>query len=147
MPFEDVKSDDWFYGEVASAYRLGFVEGQSEKIYNPQGNVTVAEVITLAVRLNYSYNGKDLPAVAEGAEWYKNYVDAAVRAGIIKNTQFADYNAPALRKEVAQIMYKALPSDYIDAINMFTSIPDVPTKDPAYGAIRKLYTTSTPTTM
>jgi len=139
MPFEDVKSDDWFHGEVSSAYRLGFVEGQSEKVYNPQGNVTVAEVITLAVRLNYSYNGKALPEVAEGAEWYKNYVNAAVREGIIKNTQFTDYNAPALRKEVAQIMNKALPSDYLKAINMFTSIPDVPTKDPAYGAIRKLY--------
>lgn len=139
MPFEDVKSDDWFHGEVSSAYRLGFVEGQSEKVYNPQGNVTVAEVITLAVRLNYSYNGKALPEVAEGAEWYSNYVNAAVREGIIKNTQFADYNAPALRKEVAQIMNKALPTDYLKAINMFTSIPDVPTKDPAYGAIRKLY--------
>jgi hypothetical protein len=139
MPFEDVKSADWFHGEVASAYRLGFVQGQSEKAYNPTGNVTVAEVITLAVRLNYSYNGKSLPAVAEGAEWYKNYVNAAVREGIIKNTQFADYNAPALRKEVAQIMNKALPTDYLKAINMFTSIPDVSTKDPAYGAIRKLY--------
>lgn len=139
MNFADVKSDDWFYSEVLSAYRLGFVTGTTETTYEPDGQVTVAEAITLAVRLNCSYNGTELPAVADGAEWYKNYVNAAVRNSIIKSTQFDDYNRAATRSEVAAIMYKALPKDYLNAINMFTTIPDVTSKNSAFGAIRTLY--------
>lgn len=140
MPFEDVK-DEWFAAEVASAYRLGFVNGTSTSpaLYTPNGQVTIAETITLAVRLNCIFNGLDIPEVKEGAEWYSAYVEMAIKEGIIKSAQFADYTAPALRRDVAMIMNKALPTTYVKAINMFTAIPDVPTKDPAYASIRKLY--------
>ncbi|MGN1121894.1 MAG: S-layer homology domain-containing protein, partial [Eubacteriales bacterium] len=139
IPFTDVTSGDWFYNEVAQAYKLGFVEGTSATAYEPNGSVTIAEAITLAVRLNYIFNQKTLPKAADGAEWYKPFVDAAVRAGIIKNTQFAEYDVPALRKEVASIMAKALPSDFYAKINMFTAVPDMAKTDANYSAVLKLY--------
>ncbi len=139
MAFDDVKIGDWFYEEVAAAYRMGFVEGVGENKYSPLGHVTIAQVITLAVRLNYSYYGLELPEIAEGAEWYSNYVKAAQKAGIIKTAQFDDYNKTALRKEVAQIIQKALPAEYLPAINVFKTVPDVSLNDSAYGAIKKLY--------
>lgn len=136
--FADVKSDDWFSTEVQTAYKLGLVQGRNEQTYDPYGNITVAEAITLAVRLNYIYNGKELPEATEG-EWYTPYVNAAIRASIIKSTQFTDYNAPALRKQVAAIMANALPKSYVDSINMFTQLPDVATNAPEFQAIIKLY--------
>ena len=139
LPFTDVPQSEWYYNEIAQAYKLGFVKGTSDTTYTPDGSVTIAETITFAVRLNYIYNGKEVPAPADGAEWYTPYVDAAVRAGIIKNNQYADYNAPALRKQVAMIMAKALPTSYVQAINMFTEIPDLDKKDSAYGSVLRLY--------
>ena len=139
LPFTDVPQSEWYYNEIAQAYKLGFVKGTSDTAYTPDGSVTIAETITFAVRLNYIYNGKEVPAPADGAEWYTPYVDAAVRAGIIKNNQYADYNAPALRKQVAMIMAKALPTSYVQAINMFTEIPDLDKKDSAYGSVLRLY--------
>lgn len=139
MPFTDVPASEWYHSEINTSYKLGFVQGTSETTYEPNGNVTVAEAITLAVRINCIEAGKDIPTAASGAEWYKPFVDAAVRAGIIKNNQFTDYNAPALRKEVASIMAKALPSSYYNKMNMFTSIPDVDKRDVNYSAILKLY--------
>lgn len=139
LPFTDVPQSEWYYNEIAQAYKLGFVKGTSDTTYTPDGSVTIAETITFAVRLNYIYNGKEVPAPADGAEWYTPYVDAAVKAGIIKNNQYADYNAPALRKQVAMIMAKALPTSYVQAINMFTEIPDLDKKDSAYGSVLRLY--------
>lgn len=139
MPFTDVKSDDWFYSEVANAYRLGFVEGDTATTFNPEGNVTIAEAITLAVRLNYIYNGKELPKAAATGDWFTPFVNAAVKAGIIKNNQFTDYNVPAPRKRVAAIMVKALPNEFYTKINMFTEVPDLEKKDATYSAVLKLY--------
>ncbi len=139
LPFTDVPQSEWYYNEIAQAYKLGFVKGTSDTTYSPDGSVTIAETITFAVRLNYIYNGKEVPAPADGAEWYTPYVDAAVRAGIIKNNEYTDYNAPALRKQVAKIMAKALPTSYVQAINMFTEIPDLDKKDSAYGSVLRLY--------
>lgn len=139
LPFTDVPQSEWYYNEIAQAYKLGFVKGTSDTTYSPDGSVTIAETITFAVRLNYIYNGKEVPAPADGAEWYTPYVDAAVKAGIIKNNEYTDYNAPALRKQVAKIMAKALPTSYVQAINMFTEIPDLDKKDSAYGSVLRLY--------
>lgn len=139
LPFTDVPQSEWYYNEIAQAYKLGFVKGTSDTTYSPDGSVTIAETITFAVRLNYIYNGKEVPAPADGAEWYTPYVDAAVKAGIIKNNAYTDYNAPALRKQVAMIMAKALPTSYVKAINMFTEIPDLDKKDSAYGSVLRLY--------
>lgn len=139
MPFTDVKSDDWFFSEVANAYKLGFVEGDTATTFNPEGNVTIAEAITLAVRLNYIYNSKELPKAAATDDWFTPFVNAAVKAGIIKNNQFTDYNVPAPRKQVAAIMVKALPNEFYTKINMFTEVPDLEKKDATYSAVLKLY--------
>ena len=137
--FADVTSDDWFSAEVQTAYKLGLVQGRNEVTYDPYGNITVAEAITLAVRLNYIYNEKELPEAATEGEWYTPFVNAAIRASIIKSNQFTDYNAPALRKQVAAIMANALPKKYVESINMFTQLPDVSSSAPEFSAIIKLY--------
>lgn len=138
--FEDVKTSHWYRSEVITAYKMGLIKGRSEDIFDPYGNVTVAEAITLAVRLNYAYNGMtDDVELSDGAEWYKNYVDKAIELEIIEEGLFSDYNAFALRREVAVIMSKSVPKSYLNLINKFVDIPDVPRTDPDFEVIRRLY--------
>lgn len=139
LPYVDVNTGNWFYKEVESAYKLGFVKGKSVFTYDPNGNVTIAEAITFALRLNYGYYGKEMPEIATEGDWYTPIVEAALEAGIIKKAQFTEYDVPALRKQVAAIMAKSVPSDYLGTKNMFTSIPDVNKKAPEFTAILKLY--------
>ena len=55
--FSDVADTAWYAENVKTAYELGFMNGKSEGKFDPNGNVTVAEGITMAARLHATYNG------------------------------------------------------------------------------------------
>lgn len=139
LPFADVLSTDWFYPDVAQSYQLNFVNGTSETTYSPHGEVTIAETITLAVRLSSMYNGLPVPQPATEGEWYAPFVDAAVEAKLIRKDQFKDYNAPASRREVVQIIGNIFDEEYLPAINMFTEVPDLKTSESIYSTVLAFY--------
>jgi len=114
------------------------MNGKSEKSFEPDGQVTVAEAITLAVRVNEIYNGKT-GKLETTDPWYQAYVDAAVKAGIITSGQFADYTAPISRADMGTLFAKALPDSYYTVINKFKSIPDVASTNANFNSILKLY--------
>ena len=58
--FSDVKDTNWFAKDVKSAYELGFMNGKAEGLFDPNGNVTVAEGITMAARVHAIYNGNEI---------------------------------------------------------------------------------------
>ncbi|MBO4950737.1 MAG: S-layer homology domain-containing protein [Clostridia bacterium] len=58
--FSDVADSNWFAENVKTAYELGFMNGKSEGKFDPDGNVTVAEGITMASRLHAIYNGAEI---------------------------------------------------------------------------------------
>ena len=66
--FSDVKDTNWFANDVKSAYELGFMNGKGEGLFDPNGNVTVAEGITMAARVHAIYNGKDITKAEEAPE-------------------------------------------------------------------------------
>ena len=97
--FDDVKSTSWYAKEVASAYELGFMNGKAEGKFAPDGNVTVAEAITMASRVHSIYNGKEI-AKTEG-KWYDMYVQYALANGIIAEGQYTNYDRNIMRYEMA----------------------------------------------
>ena len=137
--FSDIKSSDWFYGDVETSYKLGLMNGRSETEFAPTGSMTVAEAITIAARLNATYNKKEISAAADGEAWYTPYINYAKSNGIIVNNQFGDYTKVATRREVAQIFAYSVPNEWLNAINVFNNIPDVPTSDKAFKDVQKLY--------
>ena len=68
--FSDVTENNWFFENVKTAYELGFMNGKSEGKFDPNGNVTVVEGITMASRLHALYNGTEVKKSEKGVEEY-----------------------------------------------------------------------------
>ena len=80
--FADVKDGDWFASPVVSAYEYGLLNGRSESSFAPNGNVTIAELLTIAARLRAIYTtGSDavIPAAKENEAWYAPSAASAAR--------------------------------------------------------------------
>lgn len=138
--FSDVSSSSWYADSVAAAYRKGLVKGTSATQFNPNGNMTIAETITLAARLRSIYEtGK--AEFEQSDPWYQTYVDYATENGIIAEGDFSDYTKAATRAQFAYIMAKALPGEALSTINNipFGQIPDVSLSETYSGAVYKLY--------
>ena len=69
--FSDVKSTSWYAENVKTAYELGFMNGKAEGLFDPDGNVTVIEGITMASRLHALYRGTEVSAVKKVVEEYR----------------------------------------------------------------------------
>ena len=137
--FTDVKTSDWFYGNVKSAYQYGLMVGSSATTFNPAGNVKISEAITIAARMNSVYRtGKD--EFVQGNPWYQTYVDYAKENNIITH-DYADYNKAATRAEFAEIFAAALPADALNAINTVDddAIPDVRSAEKYAASVYLLY--------
>ena len=123
--FTDIPVTEWYASEVAGAYELGLMNGIGSNLFAPNGNVTVAEAITLASRAHALYLNEAIPDAS--GEWYAKYVSYAKTAGIIADEfTAADFDRPATRSEVAELFRKAMPADWFAAVNSVSTIPDVP---------------------
>lgn len=111
----------------------------SGAVVAPDGEVTVAEAISLAARASAAYNGETI-AKTQGGNWYDAYVNYAIEKGIVEGA-FDDYTRPAKRYEVAAFFGKALPEGYYEnaAINSITEIPDVSKAEGYYSTLLSLY--------
>lgn len=137
--FSDVQAEDWFYGNVKAAYEYGLMVGDSATTFRPNGNVTLAETITLAARLHSQYyTGKS--DFKDSTPWYKAYVDYAAENGILL-VAYEDYDRAATRAEYAVILSAAFPDDALAKINQVpdNSIPDVKMDTTYGGAVYRMY--------
>lgn len=123
--FSDVRSSDWFSKYVEWAYNYALMGGTRTDFFNADGNVTIAETITMASGMNSVYY-TGAKSFDLSVPWYQTYVDYAIEHDIIKENQFTDYNKPATRTEFVTILSSAFPKDAFPAINSITVIPDVP---------------------
>ena len=84
--FFDVKPDDWFYGDVKYVYENGLMSGVEAGIFDPEGTINYATLLTVLYRmdgepdvsgLDYAYSD-----VYRGA-WYGDAVKWAAVNGIM----------------------------------------------------------------
>ena len=126
--FTDVNESQWYgYNQqrvVARAYDYGLMKGNSATIFNPTGNVTVAEAITIAARVHSIYTtGSE--SFVQGATWYQVYVDYAIAKEIIAAGDFTSYTRAATRAEMAYIFSRSLNASEFTKQNTVNSLPDV----------------------
>lgn len=140
--FADVGTSDWFYNSVAEAYKYDLVNGKSATKFDPKGNVTIAEVITMADKLHsYSTSGSLSPSIQMEAEpWYTLFVRYAETKQIISTGEFSgEYDRPATREELAHIFAHAIPDNGYQQINVVTTLPDIDSSNKYYNDVIKLY--------
>ena len=140
--FSDVSAGDWFFNNVKDAYELGLMQGCGEGVFSPLGSISLAETVTIAVRLRSAHMG-DGRDFSGGTPWYAPAVEYAVAQGIIREGDFSDYAAQATRAQVAYILSGALPSGAMGVMNTVedNSLPDVKMNDAYAANIYFLYRT------
>lgn len=124
--FTDIKQTDWFANDVINTFEAGLFTGKTENSFEPFGNITLAEAITLVSRIHSIYNGgTGIIEENSSSEWYSKYVDYAINSGIFKLGEFKNYNINATRAELVYLICNTINSSETSKINNITSLPDV----------------------
>jgi len=137
--FQDVREGAWYSKAVESCYELGLMEGKGNGKFDPQGNISVAEVLTIAARINKIYYGEGSRIEQTGSNWYDGAVYYAISRQIIYGDEFRLLTRPATRAEVAYIFANTLPDREFKKINNITRLPDVSGETKYNSEIFKLY--------
>ena len=147
--FTDVDKNAW-YGfnqqkSVASVYEYSLMKGVNAANFNPSGNMTIAEAITIAARVHSIYKGVSVD-FTQSEPWYQVYADYAVDNGIISAADFPDIDKAATRAEMAYIFSRtSVPILlYYFSVNGYSpntvnSLPDVNSETPYHKEIITLY--------
>jgi len=120
--FSDVPRDSWFHDAVKTLYELGLTNGSgTPDRFDPDGELTAAEVITMASRLRSLYETGDSEsgryAFSGGEAWYLPYVSHLQAREIIGREFEGSYDRPATRAEMAHVLAGALPQELLDPVN------------------------------
>jgi hypothetical protein len=141
--FTDVNENEW-YGyykqkSIADAYEFNLVRGvdAAETKFDPDKNITIAELITLATHVHRIYMGRE--ALVQGEPWYQVYINYAIANNIIAANDFTDLNRMATRAEMAYIFSRSLPQSEFAAQNTVNTLPDVTAATPYSESIFMLY--------
>jgi|GEM_PF-6897141 len=140
--FTDVSANQWFTDNVAEAFAFSLMKGNSAATFNPYGNVTVAEAVTMAARIHSIYTTGSESFVQTGSKWYQVYLDYAYQNGVISYAYYnSDVTQKATRAQYAEIFANALPGDGLYPINTVgdNAVPDVPMTASCAPSVYKLY--------
>jgi len=138
--YSDVPQNEWYNVSVKRCYELALMLGNGDGKFNPEGNVTLAEAITMASRVYNIYNGGDGSFdTSSGEKWYDGIVAYAIENKIISSSDFTDFERAATRAEMAYIFSNSLPAVEYDVINEKISAPDVKASEKYSSQILKLY--------
>ena len=141
--YRDVDGGAWYYDNVKAVSEYGLMNGKSESSFDPEGNVTVAESVTVAARLHALRNGKTIPASDSPAHWYDPYVRYAKDNGICDCSAKSplDMASNAERRLFALFVSNALPGGALRAVNRIDdgAVTDVPPARDWGRAVYRLY--------
>lgn len=123
--FSDVPSSAWYAQDVAAVQKYGILEGTGNGKFSPDGNLTLAQAITMAAR-TYAYSNHETIPQTGGSAWYSDYVQYAAEKGICAAGEFGTaYNNYCNRLTMAKLFARVVPVGTGQAINDVTSLPDV----------------------
>ncbi len=141
--FWDVDEAQWYgtkrQAVIKKAYELGIVNGVETGAFYPEDALRLCEAIKMAAVVHSIYSADGALFDISKQPWYGDYVDYAIRKGIIAANHFSNYDAYASRADVAYIFEKTLPFGELWQINTINSIPGVSTNTPNSDSIFTLY--------
>ena len=133
--FTDIRGK-WYESCVSELYEYGLVDGRSADKMAPEDQITLAEVITLAARINACYYERE---IGKGGEfWYTPYVDYALSYGIVDDSLVGHVTREASRGETALVFSRTLTAEQYEAVNQEKTFFDVLKLDKYYEAVSLL---------
>lgn len=140
IAFTDVAQSSWYYDSVRQVCALGLMEGVSETLFSPNGQVTLSQGITVAVRVYEIYHGIEDGSGDYDGPWYAYYLDRAKAYGILPTSlQYTDVNRAATRAELAAILASVLPEEELQPINQVDYLHDYNEKGLYWDGVITLY--------
>ena len=110
LPFEDVKSADWFYNDVKYVYEKGMMAGTAADVFAPNATTTRAMIVTILYRLEGSpaVSGTSAFTDVPAGQWYTDAVNWAAANQIVNGTSATTFapNASITREQMAAILYR-----------------------------------------
>ena len=108
-PFTDVKTNDWFYGNIEYAVTNGLFNGTTDTTFEPNAPITRAMFVTVLWRMegNPIDSGVAFVDVPTGM-WYSQAVEWAAVNGIVNGIGSNKFgpNDPITREQIAAIIYR-----------------------------------------
>ena len=110
--FVDVTPDQWFYDEVMTAAGKGWVNGQGDGKFNPNGTMTRADFALIVARI-MGYNEADYPTTAfpdvDSDQYYSAAVAFCKAHNIIDGDDKGNFNPTdaITREQMAKILCQA----------------------------------------
>lgn len=126
--FTDVAEEAWYAENVKLIYELGLISGTSESTFEPDSELTFAEIVALSSRIHSIYAGNNHD-FGSSTPWYQTYYDYNTENRIIPFEIEPD--SKVTRAEFAWVLVSTLPADEFEVINDIPTgaIPDVDNDD------------------
>ncbi len=138
--YADLPVEPWAREAVSGVSALGLMQGVGAGRFDPEGQLTAAQVLALAARLHSrAHGGSGEFDESQGSRWYDVYRRYCVDNGIIGRRDFRDMTCSATRAQTALALAHALDPSALPAVRTVRSIPDVSPQDYAGEEIWLLY--------
>ncbi|WP_213485618.1 S-layer homology domain-containing protein [Thermobacillus xylanilyticus] len=102
--FNDVPSSHWASKDIAAVAEAGYMEGTGNNNFAPSKNVTLQELIKVAVTIVGLEIDEDATVDGKAGAWAQPYIAAAIAAGLIQ--PLGDYTVNATRGDLVDVTYE-----------------------------------------
>lgn len=110
--FEDLDEVAWARDSITALYRLGIVEGKTDRIFDPNAQITRSEFVKLLCEtMDVKLTGTDVKySDVDANDWCWEYIQAASQSDLVKGNPDGSFGKdnPILRQDIAVILYRAL---------------------------------------
>lgn len=119
MPFTDVKSIQWYYSALDTAYQNHLINGLTPTKFAPEANVTRGQIAALLVRAfknRIDFSGESQSFTDVSGNWALKDIDEINKVGIINGYPDGTYRPghSATREEAAVILDRAMNKEQIN---------------------------------
>ncbi len=127
--FGDLKGYGWAKGFINVCHDAGLINGIGQNKYNPGGSVTYVEVIAVVLRSK----GVSDATINQYGKWPNNYIKYAEILNMDGALMIKNWNAPATKGEVVQLLYRNMPKSSASAATV--SVSSSPSPPISSGAV------------
>ncbi len=121
--FKDIKSTDWYYGDVLAAAQVGYIRGMGDGTFRPNEQVSREQVcVMLNSILKIESNLYEVVISDEVSDWARDSVEKAVSNGLFELEEGGRFRAtvPITRGETCVALQKCI----VDQTEVDVSLTD-----------------------